>query len=94
MKRVLSAIVLLASLACSSANMSALSAWGQEHCVRFYGCDGKEIARWTSTGKIENEIQSNGFYFRDKESGQLVMVDGNFTATVGACGELPPSDRP
>jgi len=71
-----------------------ISAWGQEHCIRFYGCDGKEIARWTSTGKIENERQSNGFYFRDKESGQFVMVDGNFTATAGACGELPPSDRP
>jgi hypothetical protein len=90
-RRLLIALTLACS-ACSVANMSAISAWGQPHCVRFYGCDGKEIARWTSTGKIENESHSNGFYFKDAKTGLIVMVDGNFTATVGECGEVGPHD--
>lgn len=85
------ALVVMA-LGCSRANMAAISAWGQPHCVRFYGCDGKEIARWTSTGKIENEGNSNGYYFTDAVTGKLILVDGNFTATVGTCGEAPPHD--
>lgn len=94
MKRLWFVVLIGLCVGCSNANWSAMSAWGQDHCIRFYGCDGKEIARWTSTGKIENESNSNGFYFQDKATGKIVMVDGNFTATVGECGEEPPrNDR-
>lgn len=90
MKRLMMVLMLVGGIACSRATRSAIGAWGQEHCIRFYGCDGHEIARWTSTGMIENEPHSNGYFFQDKGTGKIVMVDGTFTATIGACEERPP----
>jgi hypothetical protein len=59
-----------------------MSAWGQKHVVTLYGCDGKQIQQWRTTGKIENEGNSNGYYFTDDVTGKLVMVDGTVVITV------------
>lgn len=67
---------------CSSANISAVQAWGKKHRVDLYGCDGKVIKTWETSGKIENEDHSNGYYFTDDATNKLVMVDGTVVITV------------
>ena len=42
-----------------------------------FGCDGKVIASWESTGNVSNQTQSDGWYFKDAKTGLLVEVTGN-----------------
>lgn len=75
-------LVFLAAVGCSSADVSAFQALGRKHKVTMYGCDGKVIGQWETSGKVENEAQSNGYYFTDDKTGKLVMVDGNVIIEV------------
>lgn len=77
MRNILAILVVAVALAgCSSANRSAIQAWGRKHKVTLYGCDGHVIRQWTTSGKIENEDRSDGIYFTDDETGKLVAVQG------------------
>ena len=38
---------------------------------------GKEVKTWTSTGKVSSEENSDGYYFKDSETGHMVTVSGN-----------------
>jgi hypothetical protein len=71
---------------CSNANKAAMSAWGKKHRVTLYS-GGKQIGQWTTSGKIENEHRSDGYYFRDNLSGKIVMVNGDVIIEVveGEC---------
>ena len=66
---------------CSRANYAAASAWGRNHHVQLYS-GGKLIGEWETTGKIENEEHSNGYYFQDEKTGKMVMIDGQVIITV------------
>jgi len=66
---------------CSNANMGAVSAWGQDHIVKQY-CGDKQIGEWETTGKVENEAQSDGYYFTDKATGKLVAISPCIQITV------------
>lgn len=66
---------------CSNADQSAISAWGKKHIVTLYS-GGKQIGQWETSGKIENETHSNGYYFKDDLTGKLVMVDGDVVITL------------
>jgi hypothetical protein len=62
---------------CSSANRSAISAWGRKHRVQLISAyDGRVIRQWETSGKIEQESQSDGIYFTDDATGKLVAVYG------------------
>lgn len=67
--------------ACSDAEKSAMSAWGQKHRVKMYS-GGQVVGEWTSTGKIVNETDSDGYYFKDDQTGKIVTVSGDVTITV------------
>lgn len=86
MKKLLLAFTLVIGVlsfnGCSDATSAAISALGSKHIITLYGCDGKVIQQWTSTGKINNEEHSNGYYFKDEKTGKLVMVDGTVVITV------------
>lgn len=66
---------------CSDANKAAMSAWGKKHRVMLYS-GGVKIGQWTTSGKIENESKSDGYYFRDDATGKVVMVDGDVVIEV------------
>lgn len=62
--------------ACTDAERAKLGAYGSPGSVKCYSgelliYDGK------STGKILNESNSDGYYFKDAESGENVEVSGN-----------------
>lgn len=75
-------LAVFAGIGCSSADVSAIQALGHKHKVTMYGCDGKVIGQWETSGKVENETQSNGYYFTDDKTGKLIMVDGTVVIEV------------
>lgn len=61
---------------CTDAKMQQIQSLGSRHHVTLYGCDGHIIKQWTATGNVSNESQSDGWYFRDEETGKLVEITG------------------
>jgi hypothetical protein len=69
--------------ACSNAQMAAIGNWGQPAKVKVYS-GGKLIYEGVATGKVENENQSDGYYFQDKcipGDNKLVEVSGQVVIT-------------
>lgn len=72
----------LALTGCTDAFMSSASQLGTpQHVVCYSG--GKVIYDGHSTGVIHNESQSDGFYFKSKETGKAVQVNGDCVITEG-----------
>lgn len=65
---------------CTDANLARQSALGNKHRVELWS-GGKLVREWTSTGKVESESQSDGYYFVDVESRELVRVTGDLVIT-------------
>lgn len=66
--------------ACTSGDQAALSAWGQPHHVKQFS-GGILIGEWDSVGKI-NETASDGYYFQDAKTRQVVSVSGTIQITL------------
>ena len=76
MKRLLIAAVLILA-GCSSADRAAFEALGHKHRVQLLSAyDGHVLREWETSGKIEQERQSDGIYFSDDKTGKLVAVYG------------------
>lgn len=76
MKRRLIAIsALLLLTACSDAIYAKGESYGEPHVIQLWS-GGQKVAEWTSTGKVENEPKSDGFFFKDAATGKLVRVSG------------------
>ena len=75
--KMLSLIVLAATLVgCSDANMGKLGAYGKSRSIECWSGT-KMIYKGMSTGKIQSEANSDGYYFVEKGSGKLLEVSGN-----------------
>lgn len=61
---------------CSDAERAKFGAYGKAHTITLYS-GGRACKVWTSTGAIENEEHSDGYFFRDEKSGRLVRVSGD-----------------
>ena len=84
MKTALKLIAVLSisfTASCSDARMSAFSALGKKHRIKMYS-GGAVVGEWVSSGKIENEKNSDGYYFKDDNTGKMVTVSGDVTITV------------
>ena len=66
---------------CTDAQWSQLGAYGAKHHVELWS-GGKMVKEWTSTGKVVTEEGSDGYYFRDQDSGRLVRVTGDLVITA------------
>lgn len=75
-KFILAACLIGIMSGCTDANMSQLGAYGKQFNVTLYS-GGKEVRKWTSTGKVATESQSDGWYFTDASNGKLVRVSGD-----------------
>ena len=74
-------LFVLSVTGCSDARMAAMSAWGSRHSIKCWS-GGVLIYEGTTTGKIENEAQSDGYYFKDEKTDKVVMISGNCFITV------------
>jgi hypothetical protein len=77
---------------CSNATRAEIGAWGQRHVIKQYS-GGELLGIWYSTGKIENEAHSDGYYFQDERGDKLVSVSGDIQITVSKSQKVgDPSD--
>ena len=81
-KLFLIAMVSLSLASCKDATKAQYNALGKKHIIVQYGCDGKIINQWESTGNVSNEAHSDGWYFEDVKTGKLVEVTGSIVITV------------
>ena len=84
MKRIIltvfaSSILMLTS--CTDATMAKFGGLGDEFQVEMMNCDGTIARSWISSGKVQSEESSDGYYFKDKESGKLIEVTGRIIIT-------------
>jgi hypothetical protein len=66
---------------CSDATMAKYNSWGNDHRVKVFS-GGELIGEYCSTGKIEND-GPDGYYFQNKNTGQLETISGDVQITIG-----------
>ena len=71
-------MVLMSS--CTDAARSKIGGYGDEFTVQMYS-GGILVREWTSSGKVKSEEGSDGYYFMDKLTNQLVEVAGDIVIT-------------
>jgi hypothetical protein len=76
MYRILLFIGLLSIIGCSKADRAAFNAIGSKHRITLYS-GGIAARTWVSSGKIENEDRSDGYYFQDDATKKLIRVSGD-----------------
>ena len=69
-------ILTLAAIGCTDAAFGKFTAIGDSATVECFS-GGKLIGKWQSSGKVANSQQSDGYFFKDKNTGQFVEVSGN-----------------
>ena len=76
-------IVIVAMVGCviggpffKDSNRAQLFSIGSRHRVTLYGATGTIIKQWHATGNVSNEPRSDGWFFKDSETGKLVEVTG------------------
>jgi len=82
MKKVLllSCVLSATMFSCTDAGKEKLFNYGNEFQVDMYS-GGKLVRSWVSTGKVNSEKGSDGYYFKDKATGKLVEVAGDVVIT-------------
>lgn len=68
-------LVILSSIGCTSADRAKLGSIGSHHKITLYS-GGIAVRTWHSSGVIQNEEHSDGFYFMDDATGKLIRVSG------------------
>ena len=76
MKKVIVIVALLGLLGCSRAQRTAITAIGCKHRITLYSGT-LAVRTWVSSGTIENEDKSDGYYFQDDNTGKLIRVSGS-----------------
>ena len=83
MKKTLLTLFAIATLAsCKDSETAQLKSLGKPHIITMYGCDGRIIRQWESTGSVSNEDKSDGWYFEDAATHKLVEVTGPIVIEV------------
>lgn len=77
----LASLALIFLTGCTDATMSGISAYGQAHHIKQFS-GGQLIGEWDSTGKVQNEAQSDGYYFEDAKTHKIVEVSGTVQITL------------
>ena len=68
-------LVILSCTGCTGASIAKFESLGSKHKITLYS-GGVAVRTWHSTGYIQNEEHSDGFYFKDDVSGKLIRVSG------------------
>lgn len=68
-------------LSCRNSQKAKFNAWGDDFKVEILGCNGQTVRQYLSDGKPASETDSDGYYFKDKVTGNLVEVSGNVIIT-------------
>lgn len=73
--------IVLIIFSCSDAKRAKISGFYDEFKIEMINCDGTVAREWISTGKVLSEEGSDGYYFEDKDTGDLIEVTGTIIIT-------------
>lgn len=71
----LTLLILLTPLGCTRGDFAQVTAYGSRAEVTCYS-GGHVIYHGTSTGKVSSEDRSDGWYFQEAESHNLIRISG------------------
>ena len=74
-------ILLIISYSCTDAQLSKFGGLGDRFRIELINCDGTVARTWISTGKVSTEHNSDGYYFMDETTGDLIEVSGTVVIT-------------
>jgi hypothetical protein len=74
-KSILLTLILFLFTGCTGAQVAKFQSLGSKHKITLYS-GGIAVGTWHSTGYIQNEEKSDGYYFRDDATGKLISVSG------------------
>lgn len=77
---IFAALLAVLSIGCTDAERGGWGSLGAKHRVELYS-GGEKVREWITTGQPQNEEHSDGYYFVDIESGELVRVTGDLVVT-------------
>jgi len=78
---VLFIVIFIGSTSCTDATKAKFGGLSNEFKVEMINCDGTVAREWISTGKVQSEADSDGYYFMDKATGKLIEVTGRMVIT-------------
>lgn len=81
MKKLILIISVCALGACTDATRAKIGGYGDEFKIEMINCDGSVVRTWVSSGKVQSEKSSDGYYFNDKKTGNLIEVTGRLIIT-------------
>ena len=81
MTKILLILMLIGIMSCTDAQKAKIGGLGDEFKIEMLNCDGTVAREWISTGKVQSEKDSDGYYFLDKKSGKLIEVTGRIVIT-------------
>ena len=76
MKKITLICAVLALTGCTDGLVAKVSAYGGSASIACYSAD-LLIYQGQSTGKVQSEANSDGYYFVDRKDGKLKEVSGN-----------------
>ena len=74
-------VIILGGFSCTDAQRSKIGGFGDEFKVEMINCNGTVARSWISSGKVSSEKDSDGYYFKDKKTGNLIEVTGMLIIT-------------
>ncbi len=81
MKKLLVIISLLAFASCTDAERAKRASFGASFKIELVNCNGTVTKSWISSGKVLSEAASDGYYFNDQKTGNLIEVTGTLIIT-------------
>jgi len=75
MKKTILLVSLMLLTGCTSADRAKFGSLGSKHKITLYS-GGTAVRTWYSSGVIQNEEHSDGYYFMDDTTHRLVRVSG------------------
>ena len=78
MKKMIFVVLALLSFGCTDAKFGKFTNFGNSASIKCYS-GGQVVYDGEFTGKVISEQNSDGYFFKEKSSGQFVEVSGNCT---------------
>lgn len=78
---VVALFIALTMIGCTDATKAKFGGLGDEFKIEMLNCDGTVAREWISTGKVQSEANSDGYYFMDKATGKLIEITGRLVIT-------------
>ena len=78
---ILAVLAVWAFNSCTDTQMAKVDGFSNEYTIEMLNCDGTIARTWTSSGKISFLSDSDGYYFKEKDTSKFILVTGRSVIT-------------